>query len=549
MRYLHSAAVVLSMLLCAPFIRPARAAVPETVSFQGLLTSPNGQPVADTDGQTLTFRLYDAPTGGTLLWSQTSSSVQVHSGAFSDTLDFSTGFTAQNTLDTALGGTPYVEVQAGTDPPMTPRLPLGSAPYALNAWSVGGNTGMDPATQFLGTVDNRPMELRVDNQRVLRLEPASGGSVDAGGPNIVGGYAGNTVAPGVQGATVFGGVAGKANTVNSYGGVVAGGAENYAGNGPANVIYATVGGGEGNRATESFATVAGGYSNTASSGYAVVSGGRHNTASGDHAAVSGGVENEASGESAAVSGGASNRAGGDYSTILGGFQNLASAQFSLAAGRRAKAINEGSFVWGDLTESDFTSTKDNSFIVRATGGVGLGTASPTNQLSVYGSADISGMLGVGTANPTAKLDVNGTVKATGVDVSGTVKSTGLQITSGASPGRVLTSDADGVATWQAPAISAISAIVAGEVEADGQTILNGSGFTVERWSERPVGGYHITFTTPFLAKPVVTATGNAEADALSVTYWNVTKNDMDILATTPNGFRDTRFSFIAVGAR
>jgi hypothetical protein len=53
----------------------------------------------------------------------------------------------------------------------------------------------------------------------------------------------------------------------------------------------------------------------------------------------------------------------------------------------------------------------------------------------------AGDMGVGVANPTAKLDV-----------AGTVKSTGFTMNVGASlNGKVLTSDANGVASWQTPA--------------------------------------------------------------------------------------------------
>ena len=41
----------------------------------------------------------------------------------------------------------------------------------------------------------------------------------------------------------------------------------------------------------------------------------------------------------------------------------------MAAGRRAKAVNTGSFVWADSTNADFTSTADNQFSIRATNGV------------------------------------------------------------------------------------------------------------------------------------------------------------------------------------
>src|SRR5690606_26114227 len=37
-------------------------------------------------------------------------------------------------------------------------------------WALGGNAGINPGTQFLGTTDASPLELRVNGQRRVRLE-------------------------------------------------------------------------------------------------------------------------------------------------------------------------------------------------------------------------------------------------------------------------------------------------------------------------------------------------------------------------------------------
>ncbi|WP_028643446.1 pentapeptide repeat-containing protein [Nocardioides sp. URHA0020] len=57
---------------------------------------------------------------------------------------------------------------------------------------------------------------------------------------------------------------------------------------------------------------------------------------------------------------------GDFSAA-GGTGSTAGA-FSLAVGRRAQAVNSGSFVWADGTDADFASTADNQFAVRAANG-------------------------------------------------------------------------------------------------------------------------------------------------------------------------------------
>ncbi|NJP04919.1 MAG: hypothetical protein HC837_04455, partial [Chloroflexaceae bacterium] len=94
-----------------------------------------------------------------------------------------------------------------------------------------------------------------------------------------------------------------------------------------------------------------------------------NAASGINSTVGGGVSNAVSGFAATVGGGSSNTASGNYATVGGGVFNEAIGSYSFAAGRQAKANNLGAFVWADSTNADFTSTADNQFAVRATGGV------------------------------------------------------------------------------------------------------------------------------------------------------------------------------------
>jgi hypothetical protein len=86
-------------------------------------------------------------------------------------------------------------------------------------WSLTGNAGTNPATSFLGTMDMVPLELRAGNERALRLEPAFGGT-----STLVGGFSGNSAAPGVRGGTVGGGgEVGQPNRVTDNFGTVAGG--------------------------------------------------------------------------------------------------------------------------------------------------------------------------------------------------------------------------------------------------------------------------------------------------------------------------------------
>jgi|SRR5665213_1493853 len=181
--------------------------------------------------------------------------------------------------------------------------------------------------------------------------------------------------------------------------------------------YSVVAGGFGNTASGGTATVAGGDVNTAGGDQSAVGGGGGNSASGKNATVAGGLDNSASGigafvggggydgfspagntasgNASVVSGGLDNLAGGYDATVPGGFQNTASGAYSFAAGRRAKANHDGAFVWADSTDADFASTANNQFLIRASGGVGIGTTTPAATLEVNGSAQVDGSLTVG----------------------------------------------------------------------------------------------------------------------------------------------------------
>jgi hypothetical protein len=129
----------------------------------------------------------------------------------------------------------------------------------------------------------------------------------------------------------------------------------------------------GNTASGQFAAVGGGDVNQASGTQSTVAGGGSNTASGAASTVAGGENNTASGATSTVAGGESNTASGNSSTVAGGILNTASGDSSFAAGRRAKALANGSVVFGDSTNADVTSSVPNQFIVAASGGIIMAT--------------------------------------------------------------------------------------------------------------------------------------------------------------------------------
>jgi uncharacterized coiled-coil protein SlyX len=62
--------------------------------------------------------------------------------------------------------------------------------------------------------------------------------------------------------------------------------------------------------------------------------------------------------------------------VGGGYYNTAAGQYSVAAGQQAKAMHQGTFVWADSTPTDFASTGNDQFLIRAQGGVVINTDTP-----------------------------------------------------------------------------------------------------------------------------------------------------------------------------
>lgn len=274
------------------------------------------------------------------------------------------------------------------------------APAAIGAcWSTVGDSGSNPATHFLGTTDAQPLVLRTANAQSLRIEPSS---ITSGTPalpittNMIGGSRSNAVSAGVRGATVSGGGATSGgdpsyivggNSVTDNYGVVGGGASNRAGDGAGDFSdgsFATVGGGDGNQASGYLSTVVGGFVNTASGTHSAVGGGSYNSSLGAGSAVVGGDANLASGVASTVGGGERNCAGGDHSWA-GGYRAKVRPGLDPGAGGGActglisypgGSGDRGSFTWADSQATDFISTGDNQFLVRAAGGMAVNANDP-----------------------------------------------------------------------------------------------------------------------------------------------------------------------------
>ena len=366
--------ILLASALLAPAVVQAQEGMPETIAYQGYLTNTEGTPANGTTS--VTFSLYDNDTGGARVWQETQPNVAFTDGVFSVHLG-SVLPLSEVSFDRPLWLGVVVAVGGGGSVALDPRVPFSAVPYAMRV-------------------------------RGLRFVPGQGPNLS---PNLIGGHPNNRVEDGVDGAVIGGGggeegelgnrilfggdfatiSGGLANTASGSRATVGGGSQNRAGG-----AHATVAGGQENQATDNFATIGGGNTNEAGSGgtvgggganrageFSVVAGGSSNSAEAPFAAVGGGISNRALAETATVGGGGQNQADGVGATIPGGQNNQTSGDNSFAAGFNAHAEHDGSFVWAsyfDAQDPPFSSTAPRQFLIRAAGGVGIGTNTPRGAL-------------------------------------------------------------------------------------------------------------------------------------------------------------------------
>lgn len=376
-------------------------------TYQGKLTE-GGQPANGIHD--FRFAVYDAASGGSAVAGPiTNSAVGVTNGLFTTTLDFGP--------DVFTGDARWLEIGvrtngAGLFTVLSPHQPLTPSPYALYApnagvaltaqsaapgvisnlslaagsvttekiadgtispadlspavasntfWRLNGNAGTMPGTHFLGSTDNQPLELRVNNAPALRLEPRPTS------PNVIGGFSGNWVAAGSDGAVIGGGGGPDfTNAISAHYGTISGGWENTIEPG---AHSATIGGGTANRvlAGAAYATVGGGIANWIGtnaigttiaggdgskiglrSSQATIAGGNDNDIEEDAPAafVGGGEENTIQNRAthAVLAGGERNsiHAGAQHAVLVGGERNAIHATHAVLGGGERNTISSES---------------------------------------------------------------------------------------------------------------------------------------------------------------------------------------------------------------
>ncbi len=259
----------------------------------------------------LTFTLFATNTAGIVIATPvTNSATAVTNGLFTVTLNFGAGIFT--------GPDRWLEIAARTNgngafTTLSPRQPLTPTPYAIFANTASNVLGVVPSSQISGTISSTqlPANVITNTQTGVTL-----GGIFSGNGNGLTNLSASALATGTVPTNVLAGFQAP--------------------------YYAAIGGGQLNTAANTYAVVGGGYANSAS----YVS---------------------------AIGGGYNNNASGYFATIPGGQYNVASGQFSFAAGQQAQAVHQGAFVWNDSQPFAFASIGNDTFNVRAFGGVNFQT--------------------------------------------------------------------------------------------------------------------------------------------------------------------------------
>jgi hypothetical protein len=294
---------------------------------------------------------------------------------------------------------------------------------ALNAnnWNINGNTGTDPATNYIGTQDNQSLVIRTNNTRKAMIDPAGNFIL---GPDMADG--GTGMYWDVSKASLIGGIRAPGTTVGELS-LVFGGLNSTSESGAVAI------GGYRNTASVANSSVFGGNGNTASARNATVLGGVLNVASGEYSISAGGITNVASGQSSVALGGQNNTASAQVAVTLGGYYNVASGENSYALGSYSQALHFGSYVFSDFyATSPIASTAANQFtssfaggyrFLLARGAEGSMNGAGLNDDAFYPMLDNTMTLGLNGTNGRWKAvyAVDGTIQTSDIRLKNNIK--------------------------------------------------------------------------------------------------------------------------------
>jgi len=157
------------------------------ISFQGILKNNDGT-IKVNNTYSITFALFKDESGGTAIFSETAP-VSTLNGFFTHEIG-----SVNSLQDSLFYSQVFLQIQVSGDPnPITPRVTITPSPYSFYAhrafeaerliggggggWGLSGNTV--GATDFLGTTNNSPLIIKVNN--ITRLSLGNNGNLSTSG--------------------------------------------------------------------------------------------------------------------------------------------------------------------------------------------------------------------------------------------------------------------------------------------------------------------------------------------------------------------------------
>ena len=487
---------IAGMIMIILFCSVLSAKVPPRINYQGKLTTSNGGCVNDT--VQMTFSIYPDTLGSPVVWIETQTQVAIKEGVFSVLL----GDIDSIPVFVFDGSTRYLGIQVESDPEMRPLKPMVSVGYAFH--SVTADTafhsisnalmGIDSVFNPGGNVDLIPEDAITissdDGANTVTIGETHSGRTD--NPHLV--------AAGQTGALV------SVEGVNNPGGNVDLIPENsitLASDDGANTI--TIGETHSGRTDNPHLVTAAQTGALVSLDGVANPGGDIDLIGGDNMTITPDPSNRTITFSAASAGGWT-----DDGTVV----RLDSGSDSVGIGTTTPEatlhVRSGNGTGSIKVESN-TGAKGGFACYDTYTRIGT----ETNHDFLIGSNDASriwvkadGRIGIGTNNPAQSLDV-----------AGTVQTTGIIMPTGASSGKVLTSDALGVGTWQTPSSGLDGSGVANYIPKFTAATTLGNSVIYQNGSAIGIGitnpTYKLTVGGNFFASTVNTGWGDYELYAMN----------------------------------
>jgi hypothetical protein len=353
------------------------------------------------------------------------------------------------------------------------------------SWALTGNGGTIDGTNFIGTTDIKPLNFKVNNQTAGRIDLSLRNSFfgyQSGNSNTTGTY--NTA---IGNASLYTNTTGGFNTANGYGALY----NNTASYNTAFGYYALYSNTTG---TGNLANGANALRNNTTGSYNLANGyasllnnttGSYNQANGYAALISNttGSYNSANGYAALYNNttGIGNFADGAYalSTNTSGSYNLATGALSLylnTTGGYNNAIGYGA-LQSNTSGNQNTANGYQALLTNKTGinNTALGYSADVASGSLTNATAIGSGAIVSASNTIQLGNLSVTQVLAGTGTNATLVAGGLKITGGTlAAGKLLTSDANGIATWQSPGNSTGWALTGNSGTVDGASFIGTS---------------------------------------------------------------------------